>query len=378
MNSRYYAMGRPVDTEDLVVTYLAEHLSDFQYTMFRNTQVTDKSGRTFEFDVIIIGDGIIYSLEVKRFSGKIIGDESTWRLGSGSTIPNPVNQARFKAKLLAQKLRDYSPVLSEIFVEPLIVLVGENVDIILNENRFNQVVRLADLPKIIQERHRLRSKKVESIETFFQLVKQALFDTANLKLYVSGTQEIDTPLTPEYLETIVTPYLKALESLLQIINEIKGEPLNSVAIQGITKRSPLTVNFDVGAGEAIQTIQETIVPWRRKNAKELKEVELELKKAEVIQTRIRTTKEREESKKISAEITREQAETEKIYLENEERKLILAERRFELEKKRIELALDLLDRLKVDMGEAEKISYVVRLLEPLKTLTTSEISPASE
>ena len=83
-------------------------------------------------------------------------------------------------------------------------------------------------------------------------------------------------------------------------------------------------------------------------------------------------------KKISAETTREQAETEKIYLENEERKLALEEKRFDLEKKRIELALNLLERLSVNMSEAEKISYVVRLLEPLKILTTSEISPASE
>ena len=99
-------------------------------------------------------------------------------------------------------------------------------------------MRLADLPRIIQQPHKFSVKQPNSVETFFRLVNQALFDTVNLKLYVSGTQELDVPLTPDYLEIVVAPYLKALESLLQIINEIKGGSLNPVAIQGITKRSP--------------------------------------------------------------------------------------------------------------------------------------------
>jgi len=377
MNTRYYSMGLPSHGEDRVVYYLNEHLADSQYTIFRNAQITDNSGRSFEFDSIIVGDGIIYLLEVKHYSGKITGDGSQWRIRNGMTVPNPINQTKYKARLLAEKLRDYSPILGKVFVEPLIVLVGEDVQIELNENQFNQVVRLADLPRIIREHHRL-SIEIDSIQEFSNVVKKALFDTVNLKLYISGTEEIDKPLTPDYLEIIVAPYLKALESLLQIINEIKGKPLDVIAIEGITKRSPLSVNLDAGAGEAIRAIQETVVPWRRKNAKEMKEIELELKKAEVVQTRIRTAKEREESKKISVEAKREQAEIERINLENEERRLALEEKRFEFEKKRIGLALELLNRLKVDMTEAEKIAYVVRLLEPLKVLTASEISPAAE
>ena len=127
--------GKTYRYQGLVIAYLTKRLSDYQYTLFRNAQVTDNSGKVFEFDVIVVGDGIIYSLEVKHFSGKITAYDDKWRLGSGNIIPNPINQARYKAKILAQKLRDYSPALRETFVEPLVVLVGNNTEIALGENR---------------------------------------------------------------------------------------------------------------------------------------------------------------------------------------------------------------------------------------------------
>lgn len=52
---------------------------------------------------------------------------------------------------------------------------------------------------------------------------------------------------------------------------------------------------------------------------------------------------------------------------------MIEERKFKLHGAKIQLALDVLDRIKPDLPETEKIGYVINLLEPLEVLSSSPL-----
>jgi hypothetical protein len=97
-----------------------------------------------------------------------------------------------------------------------------------------------------------------------------------------------------------------------------------------------------------------------------KQAEIEIRRAEVLESRARASKERQEAERLAADAARQRAEAEKVRLENEKLRL-------EIQRARIQLALDILDQLKPDLPESEKISYVVKLLPSLQVLTESPL-----
>lgn len=177
------------------------------------------------------------------------------------------------------------------------------------------------------------------------------------------------PLTPTYLESTIMPFIKAIEDLQHIINEVKGEQETEVLVRDIQQHSPVSVSMD-GAAEAMQLVQETVVPWRRKHAEIMaqlaereKLVEIEARKAEVLASRANT-----EKTKVEAEKQRQ--EVEKMKLENEKLRLALA-------REKIQLALEMLAVIRPEMNDVEKIQYAMELLRPLEVLTQSPLEIAS-
>ena len=96
-----------------------------------------------------------------------------------------------------------------------------------------------------------------------------------------------------------------------------------------------------------------------------KQSDIESKKADIISKRINAAKNKAEAKKIKAETELQRQEAEKIRLENEKLKL-------EIHRAKIQFALDFISQIAPDISETEKISYLVKLLPQLDTLTTSE------
>lgn len=187
-------------------------------------------------------------------------------------------------------------------------------------------------------------------------------------LHLSETQK----LTPIFLSQIVSPYIVAIAGIQKVIDEIHNTYDNAVVVRSITQNSPISVSLD-GASEAIKTVQENVVSWRRENAKKLaelseteKQVNIEVLKAETLEKRANAAKNRAEAEKIIAEADKQRQEAEKLKLENEKS-------RIEIERAKIQLALDILDRIAPDLSSTEKIAYVVKLLPPLDVVALSSI-----
>jgi hypothetical protein len=168
--------------------------------------------------------------------------------------------------------------------------------------------------------------------------------------------ESSTPkLTTEYARDILTPYLNAIKNLQEIINDIQGRKTRKVEIVNIKQNSPISVSLD-GASEAIQVIKDTVVPWRRKHAESMarlieqeKSVEIEAKKAEVVDKKI---------------IAREQAN--KLKLENEKLRL-------ELQQAKIQLAIEVLNSISHNLSQTEREAVISKLLPILETLALSRL-----
>lgn len=75
------------------------------YRAWSNFTFTTRSGRQYEVDLLIIGRGGIYLLELKHWSGWITGDHQTW-FHNGKAEDNPRILADSKAKHFKQLLID--------------------------------------------------------------------------------------------------------------------------------------------------------------------------------------------------------------------------------------------------------------------------------
>jgi hypothetical protein len=181
-------------------------------------------------------------------------------------------------------------------------------------------------------------------------------------------------LTPEFLVREVAPYLDALARIQAFADRAAGRPPNDVRIRALTQSSPISVSLD-GAAEAVEVIQDVVVPWKREHAKTLaqldeqeKIVQIEKHKAEVLETRARAHRERSEAKRIDAEIEPRltQAQLDRYVLETERLRL-------EIEEKKIGLAMTILEKLALTLDDNQKQALCVQLLRPLGVITDSPL-----
>ena len=172
-------------------------------------------------------------------------------------------------------------------------------------------------------------------------------------------------LTPRVLRAEISPYLIAIEDIQHIIDEIEGRKWQEVRIQVIAQHSPISVSLD-GVASAANLIRDSVIPWRREHdeimarlIEQEKLVEIENKKAEILDKRAQSARGREEAKKLQ--------------LENERLRL-------QLQKEKLELAISLLQQLAPNLSETEKTAYLIRIISPLETIliNQSEVSFADK
>jgi len=180
-------------------------------------------------------------------------------------------------------------------------------------------------------------------------------------------------LTPQFLANEVNPYLAAIAKLQELIDEIQMNTHNEVSIRSIQQNSPISISLD-GASEAVKLVIETIMPWKRKHSETManlleneKRTDIESKRAEILEKHANATKGRAEAKKLTLETEKLMEEVEKIKIENETLRL-------EFHRAKIQLALDVLMQIKPDLTETQKIEYVIKLIETLNILTSSNLT----
>lgn len=129
--AQIHQIGQPVnDGERLVLRLLKERLPDDWHVV--GNFGLHQGNRNFDCDALSVSpDGWAYLVEVKAWLGEIVGNDSQWALpalaGPGiKYMPNPVDLTQLKARVLATVLREASPVLKGVFIQPLVVLVSDD------------------------------------------------------------------------------------------------------------------------------------------------------------------------------------------------------------------------------------------------------------
>lgn len=152
-----HAIGRPEnDSEREAIQYLKEHLpSGDEYVVFSNLELPNPAGFPFEYDIIVVGEYAVYTLEVKGYSGLIQGNASEWKLESGAIYKSPIPLANKKAKVLGERLKRHSPLLDQAFVWSLIVLSDEKARVHLNDEQAARVLHLKEAVDYILNPKRL-------------------------------------------------------------------------------------------------------------------------------------------------------------------------------------------------------------------------------
>src|SRR5690242_14962711 len=110
------------ESEGRAIAYLAEHLPGDDFVLFHNLELPNSAGFPYEYDMILVGERAVYVIEVKHYGGTIQGNEIEWQLESGRIIPSPVPLVNKKARILSDRLKRFSPLLSQVFVWGIVVL----------------------------------------------------------------------------------------------------------------------------------------------------------------------------------------------------------------------------------------------------------------
>ena len=142
-----------------------------------------------------------------------------------------------------------------------------------------------------------------------------------------------------------------------------------------------------GIKDAVDTVKEIVVPWRRKNAERKAKLENALRQAEIqrLNAETLTAQVKAERERASAELDRTQAElflsqakkTEAeatLVLAQAKKTMAEAEReRTALRQTKIELAMRIVERYASSLSGTQKLDYVIRLLPVLDRVISSEI-----
>ncbi len=162
------AVGKPEnDSERKAIDYFASHLPDDHYTIFHNLELPGASGQAYEYDLIIIGEYAVYSVEVKGYHGLIKGNAYEWEMEWGEINTSPIPLANKKARILKSWLARFSASLRDVWVESLVVLTDEQARVNLRDPQASRVMHLPEAVAAI-----LHPQRPESITHLAPLIRQ--------------------------------------------------------------------------------------------------------------------------------------------------------------------------------------------------------------
>ncbi|NUM47184.1 MAG: hypothetical protein HUU38_20995 [Anaerolineales bacterium] len=154
--------------------------------------------------------------------------------------------------------------------------------------------------------------------------------TVEITLTTRATRDKNEPLllTPTMLARNVAPYLNAITSVQNVLNEVKGLPLRKIPILEIRTQPDLIVRLDGEASEAIYVIKGIVNTWRQRNDEQI-------------------------NRYSTGNLTNRVEKT-------------------TLERSKVEMASQMLDLVKAGMSEKEKFNYLSQLIPSIDVLIYSE------
>jgi hypothetical protein len=182
-----------------------------------------------------------------------------------------------------------------------------------------------------------------------QLVK------AVIVLEADGQLASVPPLTPLYLAECFLPFLQALNSLNHALTIIQGLPMRDLSIASLRQQTPVEVNFKGTAKEVLHTFREEIVPWRRKAAQRLAEIEERKRKAEA------------EAEELRGDEARERLE--RMRIEN-------AQARSRLQREELDYAIDLARKFNPDAKARQQMQAALEIKAALEKVRENDLTLA--
>lgn len=119
--------------EQRTLEYLQKNLPD-DWLVFGNAQVTTGELNR-EIDAIVVGERCVWVVDEKGLWGVITGDEYRWILSDGSARERVLNQILHAAKMVKGKITAADPRLNQIWVEGLILLSADDVELRVKDAR---------------------------------------------------------------------------------------------------------------------------------------------------------------------------------------------------------------------------------------------------
>lgn len=139
-------------SESLVIRTLTELLPS-TYTVIANFEITQKGGTPQEYDGVVIAPHAVYVIEIKGYAGRIRGDDHQWEV-RGKPYPAPLSTTNQKARVLKSVIERKLSGIS-LWVEPLIILSDDRVELDLRGSVKDYTVRLVDAADVLRDRTRL-------------------------------------------------------------------------------------------------------------------------------------------------------------------------------------------------------------------------------
>ncbi len=134
------------DSESRAIRRLGKGLAE-DFTLFHNFELTTGRGLPYEYDIAVLAPHAVYHVEVKGYQGDIRGNVQQWVFENGFVYPSPIPLANKKSKILANKLRQYSPRLEDVFVDTLVLLTDDKSRIRIRDDQASRVLHVREALK---------------------------------------------------------------------------------------------------------------------------------------------------------------------------------------------------------------------------------------
>ena len=123
MPARHVSKGHPVhDAEARGIQSLVRALPD-NYWVFSNLELaSDRRGQTYEHDAIVVAPHAVFTVELKSWGGRIVGNRDRWTLADGAVVQSPIPLILAKARVLKGRLQTRRRELGSVWVQGLVVL----------------------------------------------------------------------------------------------------------------------------------------------------------------------------------------------------------------------------------------------------------------
>jgi hypothetical protein len=214
--------------------------------------------------------------------------------------------------------------------------------------------------------HRRVNARADVLDSSIKIVAvliQVLEHRAGIARFtLSGIERFTTGALAEQ----VAPYLEAVVDLQTALTRLRGEETSEPRIVSISQQSPFTVQME-GVADVVRIILDTVVPWRRKTARQRLELEVIEKEIEVERQRIELEQLRALGGVNQAKAV---AELEGQHWDNALKRIAYQKERLALEQSRIELAFAIVEKYRpAELTQEQRFAYAMEVVKALPPLT---------